>query len=335
MTEPASKQNIVAQPATAWKLAWVHLLPWLVLLVFGLLVAGASISGLLWNPQSLAVWVLGWAVASAAWLGLSKVWKQSWPLAGYGVVTSFAALALFWAQPGFASLALFLWLTAGAMLLWGCADQPRLQALGVGLALVNAAAALLMAAVLAWPQSQAPAELIQAAAAVIALACHAALAAVALQQQKNSAQHSILKLEQQCEALTQVCIQVFGNQSAITFAGSQGHFELNVYNPVMAYNFLQSVRLLADGMGSFNEHCATGIEPNRERIAQLLNESLMLVTALSPVIGYQQAAKIAEKAAAEGLTLKQAALALGAVTEEQFDSIVRPETMIGKGLAGA
>ena len=203
MTEPASKQNIVAQPAAVWKLAWVHLLPWLVLLVFGLLVAGASISGLLWNPQSLAVWVLGWAVASAAWLGLSKVWRQSWPLAGYGVVTSFAALALFWAQPGFASLALFLWLTAGAMLLWGCADQPRLQALGVGLALVNAAAALLMAAVLAWPQSQAPAELVQAAAAVIALACHAALAAIALQQQKNSAQQSILKLEQQCEALTQ------------------------------------------------------------------------------------------------------------------------------------
>ncbi|RGE41111.1 diguanylate cyclase [Comamonas testosteroni] len=238
MTEPTSQQNNVAQPAAARKQVWVHLVPWLVMLFFGLLVAGAAISGLLWNPQSLGAWLVGWAVASAAWLVLSKVWKQSWPLVGYGVVTCFAALALFWARPGFASLALFLWLSAGAMFLWGCADQPKIQALGVGLALVNAAAAVLMAAVLAWPQSQAPAELIQAAAAVMALACHAGLAALALWHQQQQARQSIFRLEQRCESLA----QEVHSQRQFQKAGAQNDVLTGVESLPRIMDFINQLR---------------------------------------------------------------------------------------------
>jgi fumarate hydratase class II len=134
----------------------------------------------------------------------------------------------------------------------------------------------------------------------------------------------------QCEALTMLCAQVFGNDVAINFGGASGNFELNVFKPLIIHNFLQSVRLLADGTKSFNRHCAAGIEANRERIATLVNESLMLVTALNPHIGYDKAAQIAKKAHREGTTLKAAALALGHVTEAQFDSWVRPEIMLGE-----
>ncbi|HXC53703.1 MAG TPA: class II fumarate hydratase [Rhizomicrobium sp.] len=133
----------------------------------------------------------------------------------------------------------------------------------------------------------------------------------------------------QCEAVTQVCTRVFGNNATITFAGSQGHFELNVYNPVMAYSFLQSVRLLADAANSFTEHCILGIEPRLDNIKAGLERSLMLVTALAPKIGYDAAAKIAKTAHKNGTTLKQEALKTGLVTAEEFDSIVRPEDMIG------
>jgi len=131
------------------------------------------------------------------------------------------------------------------------------------------------------------------------------------------------------EAMTMLCCQVMGNDVAVNMGGASGNFELNVYRPMVIHNFLQSVRLLADGMESFNEHCAVGIEPNRERISQLLNESLMLVTALNTHIGYDKAAEIAKKAHKEGLTLKAAALALGYLTEAEFDSWVRPEEMVG------
>jgi fumarate hydratase class II len=133
----------------------------------------------------------------------------------------------------------------------------------------------------------------------------------------------------QCEALTMLCCQVFGNDVAINFGGASGNFELNVFRPMIAHNFLQSVRLLADGMASFNDHCAAGIEPNRERIAELVGRSLMLVTALNPHIGYDKAAQIAKKAHQEGTSLREAALALGFVTAEQFDAWVRPEKMVG------
>jgi len=133
----------------------------------------------------------------------------------------------------------------------------------------------------------------------------------------------------QCEAMTMLCCQVMGNDVAVNMGGASGNFELNVYRPMVIHNFLQSVRLLADGMESFNEHCAVGIEPNRERISQLLNESLMLVTALNTHIGYDKAAEIAKKAHKEGLTLKGAALALGYLSEAEFDSWVRPEEMVG------
>lgn len=133
----------------------------------------------------------------------------------------------------------------------------------------------------------------------------------------------------QCEALTQVCAQVMGNHTAITIAGSNGHFELNVFKPVMIYNLLQSVRLLSDAAVSFTENCVGGIQPNRKRIAQLMEQSLMLVTALNPHIGYDNAAKIAKKAHGENTTLKEAALSLGLLTEEQFDDWVRPEEMVG------
>ncbi|MBU6488252.1 MAG: class II fumarate hydratase [Burkholderiales bacterium] len=134
----------------------------------------------------------------------------------------------------------------------------------------------------------------------------------------------------QSEAVTMLCCQVFGNDVAINFGGASGNFELNVFRPMIVHNVLQSIRLLADGAQSFNDHCAAGIEPNRTRIDTLLNESLMLVTALNPHIGYDKAAQIAKKAHKEGTTLKAAALALGYVTEAQFEEWVRPEEMTGR-----
>jgi len=133
----------------------------------------------------------------------------------------------------------------------------------------------------------------------------------------------------QAEALTMLCAQVMGNDVAINIGGACGNFELNVFKPMIIHNFLQSVRLLADGAASFDAHCAAGIEPRRERIAALLENSLMLVTALSPHIGYDKAAEIAKRAHASGESLRQAALALGHVTPEQFDAWVRPEAMVG------
>jgi fumarate hydratase class II len=133
----------------------------------------------------------------------------------------------------------------------------------------------------------------------------------------------------QCEALTMACAQVFGNDTAINIGGASGNFELNVYRPMIAYNMMQSVRLLGDGMKSFNDHCAVGIEPNHARIAELVSNSLMLVTALNPHIGYDKSAKIAKKAHKEGTSLKEAALASGFVTAEQFDQWVKPEDMVG------
>ena len=133
----------------------------------------------------------------------------------------------------------------------------------------------------------------------------------------------------QSEAVTMLCCQVFGNDVAINFGGASGNFELNVFRPMIAHNFMQSVRLLADGMRSFNAHCAAGIEPNRERIAELVERSLMLVTALNPHIGYDKAAAIAKKAHKEGTSLREAAIASGHLTGEQFDQWVRPEKMTG------
>ena len=133
----------------------------------------------------------------------------------------------------------------------------------------------------------------------------------------------------QCEALLMVCGQVFGNDVAVGWAGASGNFELNVCKPLLLHNFLQSVRLLAGALRSFEQHCAAGIEPNRARIAELLQRSLMLVTALTPHIGYDRAAEIAKTAHRDGLSLRQAALASGHVSAEQFDAWVRPETMVG------
>ncbi|HEV8548507.1 MAG TPA: class II fumarate hydratase [Polyangiaceae bacterium] len=135
----------------------------------------------------------------------------------------------------------------------------------------------------------------------------------------------------QSEALTMLSAQVFGNDVAVNFGGASGNFELNVYKPVIAHNFLQSARLIADGCDSFRKNCAVGIEPNRPRIQKQLEQSLMLVTALNPHIGYDNAAKIAKKAHKEGTTLKEAALALKLVTSEDFDRWVRPEDMTGPG----
>ena len=135
----------------------------------------------------------------------------------------------------------------------------------------------------------------------------------------------------QCEALTMVCTQVFGNQTSITFAGASGQFELNVFNPVMAYNFLQSARLLTDAAESFTEHCVVGIEPRLENIKAALGRSLMLVTALAPHIGYDAAAKIAKAAHQNGTTLREEAVGGGYVTGEEFDEWVRPDKMIGPG----
>ncbi|MEW9834559.1 class II fumarate hydratase [Mesorhizobium marinum] len=135
----------------------------------------------------------------------------------------------------------------------------------------------------------------------------------------------------QCEALTQVCIQVFGNNASISFAGSQGHFELNVYNPLMAYNFLQSVQLLADAAVSFTDNCVVGIEAREDNIKAALERSLMLVTALAPTIGYDNAAKIAKTAHKNGTTLREEALKTGLVSADDYDRIVRPEDMTHPG----
>jgi fumarate hydratase class II len=132
----------------------------------------------------------------------------------------------------------------------------------------------------------------------------------------------------QCEAMTMVAVQVISNDVAVGMAASQGNFELNVFMPVCIYNFLQSARLLADVILSFNNNCAAGIRPNLTKINEYLENSLMLVTALNPYIGYENAAKIAKTAHAEGITLKQAAVELGLLTAEKFDQIVRPEKMV-------
>jgi len=135
----------------------------------------------------------------------------------------------------------------------------------------------------------------------------------------------------QCEALTQVCVQVFGNHAALTFAGSQGHFELNVFNPVMAYNFLQSVRLLADAAISFTDNCVVGIEPRIDNIRKGVENSLMLVTALNGRLGYDICAKIAKTAHKNGTTLREEAVGGGYLTNEEFDQYVRPEKMVSPG----
>lgn len=132
----------------------------------------------------------------------------------------------------------------------------------------------------------------------------------------------------QCEALTMICVQVMGNHNTITIAGSNGHFELNVFKPVIIYNVLQSIKLLSDGMNSFVDNCINGIEPNLERINKFKNESLMLVTSLNPHIGYDNAAKIAKNAYKKGITLCESAVELKILTKEEFDKIVRPETMV-------
>lgn len=133
----------------------------------------------------------------------------------------------------------------------------------------------------------------------------------------------------QCEALTMVCAQVLGNDVSVTFGGAQGHFELNVFKPIIAHNLLQSARLIADASVSFDKHCVKGIEPNHEVIRKLVGNSLMLVTALNPKIGYYKAAEIAQKAHQEGTTLREAALDTGYLSAEEFDEWVRPEDMIG------
>jgi fumarate hydratase, class II len=133
----------------------------------------------------------------------------------------------------------------------------------------------------------------------------------------------------QCEAMTMVCAQVFGNDVTISFSGASGHFELNVFMPVIAFNILQSIKLMADACESFTDNCVVGIEANRTNIQKHLENSLMLVTALNPIIGYDNAAKVAKKAHNENKTLKEAALELGLLTAEKFDEVVRPEKMIG------
>jgi fumarate hydratase class II len=133
----------------------------------------------------------------------------------------------------------------------------------------------------------------------------------------------------QCEALTMACCQVMGNDVAVGIAGASGNFELNVFKPVIAHNLLQSLRLLADGMRSFDTHCAAGIEPDLARIDELVQRSLMLVTALNPHIGYDKAAAIAKRAHHEGLSLREAAVTSGDLSGAQFDAWVRPENMTG------
>jgi fumarate hydratase, class II len=133
----------------------------------------------------------------------------------------------------------------------------------------------------------------------------------------------------QCEALTMVCTQVIGNDTTVTMAGASGHFELNVFKPVIIFNVLQSIRLLSDAADSFNKNCLVGIKANKERIKDHLNNSLMLVTALNTHIGYDKAAKVAKKAHHENITLKEAAVKLNFISADEFDKIVRPEKMIG------
>ncbi len=135
----------------------------------------------------------------------------------------------------------------------------------------------------------------------------------------------------QCEAMTMVCCQIFGNQTTLSVAASQGHFELNVYKPVMANAMLQSIRLMTDAARSFTDHCVVGITANETRIRDLMQRSLMLVTALAPKIGYDHAAKVAKTAHANGTTLKEEAVRLGFVTAAEFDRLVRPEKMIRPG----
>ena len=135
----------------------------------------------------------------------------------------------------------------------------------------------------------------------------------------------------QCEAVTMVCAQIIGNDVAIAFGGAQGHYELNVFKPVMAANIIQSASLLGDVCHSFTNHCVKGIEPNYQRIQELLNNSLMLVTALNTKIGYYKAAEIANKAHEEGTTLKEAAVAIGYLSAEEFDEWVQPDKMTGHG----
>lgn len=132
----------------------------------------------------------------------------------------------------------------------------------------------------------------------------------------------------QCEAMTMVCVQVMGNDAAVNFAGASGNFELNVYKPVLIFNLLNSIRLLADACDSFDEHCAVGIEANDTVIKKHVDNSLMLVTALNPHIGYDNAAKVAKKAYHDNITLREAAIQLGLLTGEKFDEVVRPEKMI-------
>jgi fumarate hydratase class II len=131
----------------------------------------------------------------------------------------------------------------------------------------------------------------------------------------------------QSEALTMVCCQVFGNQTTITIAGSQGHFELNTYKPVIAYCMLQSIRLLGDAVNSFTDNCVVGIRANEPRIRELMQRSLMLVTALAPKIGYDKAAQVAKAAQANGTTLREEAIRFGFVTAKEFDRVIRPEKM--------
>jgi fumarate hydratase class II len=134
----------------------------------------------------------------------------------------------------------------------------------------------------------------------------------------------------QSEAMTMLCAQVMGNDVAVNIGGMSGNFELNVFKPLIVHNLLMSCRLIADGCDSFREHCVVGIEPNKERLDENLKKSLMLVTALNPHIGYDNAAKIAKNAHRKGQTLKESALELGLVTAEQFDLWVRPEDMVGR-----
>jgi fumarate hydratase class II len=134
----------------------------------------------------------------------------------------------------------------------------------------------------------------------------------------------------QCEAMTMVCCQVMGNHTAITMAGSQGHFELNVFKPVIAYNILQSIKILAEACISLTDNCIKGIEPNLQRITELMEGSLMVVTAIAPTIGYDKATEIAKAAHKNGTTLREEALRLGYVSEAEFDATVRPEKMTGK-----
>jgi fumarate hydratase, class II len=136
----------------------------------------------------------------------------------------------------------------------------------------------------------------------------------------------------QCEAMTMVCVQVIGNDTAVAVAGSQGNFELNVFKPLIIHNVLHSIRLLGDSCRSFTEHCVEGLEPNRDQIKRHVANSLMLVTALNPRIGYDKAAKTAKKAHAEGKTLREACMELGYLSGAEFDALVRPEKMIGPGL---